>query len=174
MRIAAALALALACAGAVAAPTLGAAPSAYQAVLRVYEQHGTVAACQFSPAQLQSALKGVDSYGAQYFADFTQAIQNALTIRASGSCSAGAGLSGSAAGSAGSAGPAGPAGPVGAVGPPAHFGPVTAATSAGVPAPLALMGVLAAAAALCGAGAAAVRTRGKRGARPPGDAEPPP
>ena len=71
----------------------GATPGAYQAVLRAYERQGTVPPCQFSPSQLQSALNGVDSYGAQYFADFTQAIQNAISVRASGSCAASAGPS---------------------------------------------------------------------------------
>ncbi len=155
-RIVLALALASVCAGAASATSDGATPGAYQAVLRAYERHGTVPPCQFSPAQLQSALNGVDSYGAQYFADFTQAIQNAISVRASGSCAASAASAGaSRAGAARRL-------PAGSVGPPAHFGPLTAATGAGVPAPLALMGALAAAAALGGAGVAATRARRRR------------
>jgi len=33
---------------------------------------------------LSTALKGIDTYGAQYFADFTDAVQAALAERASG------------------------------------------------------------------------------------------
>jgi hypothetical protein len=161
-RIVLAVALASACAGAASAPALGATASAYQAVLRVYERQGTVPPCQFSPAQLESALNGVDAYGAQYFADFTQAIQNALSVRASGSCAGGAGVSRAGAT---------PRRPPGSVGPPAHFGPLTAATSAGVPAPLALMGALAAAAALGAGAVAAVGVRDRRRGRSPGDVD---
>jgi hypothetical protein len=172
VRIVPALASALAGIAAVTAPAAGSPPSAYQAVLHVYEQQSTVPPCQFSPAQLQSALKGVDAYGAQYFADFTQAIQNALSVRASGSCSPSARPP--------SARPSSARPPGGAatshrlpvpIGPPAHFGPVIAATSAGVPAPLALMGALAATGALCGTGVAAARAREKRRPRPPVDGE---
>src|SRR5436305_7461147 len=62
--------------------------SAYSKVLQTYEQKGTVPPCQFSSSELSSALKGVDTYGAQYFADFTGAIQSALTARADGQCGA--------------------------------------------------------------------------------------
>ena len=64
------------------------AASAYQQVLTIYESEGTIAPCQFTPAALQAALNGVDTYGAQYFADFTQAVQSALTSRAGGACAA--------------------------------------------------------------------------------------
>ena len=67
-------------------PRAGLAAGAYQQVLHVYEREGSIPPCQFTSAQLQSALNGVDTYGAQYFADFTQAIQAALTSRAGGSC----------------------------------------------------------------------------------------
>jgi hypothetical protein len=177
VRIVPALASALAGIAAMTAPAAGSPPSAYQAVLHVYEQRSTVPPCQFSPAQLQSALKGVDAYGAQYFADFTQAIQNALSVRASGSCSPSARPPSARPPNARPPGARPPGGaatghrlPV-PVGPPARFGPVIAATSAGVPAPLALMGALAATGALCGAGIAAARAREKRRRRPPVDGE---
>ena len=60
--------------------------SAYSKVLGVYEQKGTVPPCQFSSAQLSGALKGIDTYGAQYFQDLTNAIQSALAARAGGAC----------------------------------------------------------------------------------------
>jgi hypothetical protein len=81
-------ALAGAGAGAVMLPAGAArAASQYQRVPQVYERAGSIPACEFSSPELESALKGVDSYGAQYFADFTQAIHDALSRRASGACS---------------------------------------------------------------------------------------
>jgi hypothetical protein len=82
VRRALALAVSLAVVG--ASPALAA--SSYSRVLHTYETQGTVPACQFSAATLQSALRGVDVYGQQYFADFTDAIQSALAQRASGEC----------------------------------------------------------------------------------------
>ena len=61
----------------------------YARVLQVYQTNGSVPPCQFTSAQLQAALKGVDTYGEQYFADFTNAIQTALASRASGVCAPG-------------------------------------------------------------------------------------
>lgn len=85
--------LAIATAAAVAVLLgLGASPagaSVYQRVLQTYEQEGDVPACAFSSSQLESALSDVDTYGAQYFADFTAAVQTALEARASGACSPG-------------------------------------------------------------------------------------
>lgn len=123
-----------------------AAPSAYQQVLGVYESQGAIPPCRFSGPQLAAAQKGIDTYGEQYFADFTQAIQTALSARAAGACAA-------------SPAPAPALAPGGVPRPPAHFGPVTAATDAGVPAPLAVMGGLAAVLALFGLGTAFVRAR---------------
>jgi hypothetical protein len=131
-------------------PASASAAGAYQQVLHVYEHEGSIPPCQFTSAQLQSALNGVDTYGAQYFADFTQAIQAALSSRAGGSCS-----------------PAAPAAPGGSSGGGASGGPVapppavslTAATSAGVPLPLALLGGLAVTGVVLGAGLAVMRRR---------------
>jgi hypothetical protein len=53
--------------------------------------------CQFTSVQLEAALKGVDTDGAQYFADFTQAIQAALTSRAAEECSGSARAGGTSA-----------------------------------------------------------------------------
>jgi hypothetical protein len=63
----------------------------YTQVLQVYETNATVPPCQFSSKQLESALKGVNTYGQQYFADFTAAVQTALDQRASGACAPEAG-----------------------------------------------------------------------------------
>ena len=99
----------------------------------MYEFRGTVPPCAFTAAQLSAALKGVDVYGQQYFSDFTNAIQTALSQRAGGACSPGA--------SAGRSPPR-PRGP-----PSAACGsrprPLTAATSAGAPLPLVLLGLVA-------------------------------
>lgn len=129
-------------------PARAVAASDYQQVLQVYEREGTVPSCQFTAGQLQAALGGVDTYGAQYFADFTQAVQAALTSQAGGAC---AGLSGSRVAEA----PAGRS-PV----PPPPDGSLTAAGSGGIPLPLALLGALAATGALgLGARASVRRNR---------------
>ncbi len=73
-----------------AGPSAGAAvgqSDIYTRVLQAYEQQGSVPPCQFTSAQLQSALHGIDTYGAQYFQDFSSAVQAALTARAAGQCS---------------------------------------------------------------------------------------
>jgi hypothetical protein len=143
-----ALVVAAVASAAVSAPAGAARQSAYQQVLSVYESQGTIPACRFSGAELSDALSGVDTYGAQYFADFTQAVRAALSARAAGGCS-----------SAATAAPAVQRVPGGVAQPPAHFGSVTAATSAGIPAPLAVLAVLALVGALVGAGTALARRR---------------
>lgn len=133
-------------------PAAAAQSSDYSQVLHAYQQRGSIPACKFSTAQLSGALKGVNLYGAQYFADFTAAIQNALSARASGSCLA-APVSPAAASTGG----------LGAVGssnlrlPP---GNVTAPTQAGLPAPILLLAVLAAAIGLIAALVGLARLRG--------------
>ncbi len=103
--------------------------SAYTDVLRVYQATGSIPACRFSSSELAAALKGIDTYGQQYFADFTEAVQSALAQRASGACTPGlaAHLSGTAASSR--------------IPLPAS---VTSATDANVPAPIIAMAALAA------------------------------
>lgn len=142
-----------------AGPTpAGAAPSAYQQVLRVYEANGAIPPCRFSAPELQRALGGVDTYGAQYFADFTNTIQAALTARAAGAC-----------------GPAPAPRRPGAAGAAsevvASLPSVTAPTSAGVPVPLIVLGALAVAGVLTGAALAVSRGARRRAARGAG-AEP--
>lgn len=139
------------------APTAGVAiASTYSEVLQVYEREGSIPPCQFTAPQLQSALGGVDTYGAQYFADFTQAVQAALTSRAGGACAVVTSARRSAATASGSGPPV----------PPPPAGPLTAATSAGVPLPLAVLGGLALAGALAlGGGASAAGIRRRRAQR---------
>jgi hypothetical protein len=133
------------------------AASDYQQVLQVYEREGSVPPCQFTPAQLQSALGGVDTYGAQYFADFTQAVQAALTSQAGGACAV--------VTSTGRRG-AGPAGGSGRSVPPPPAVALTAASSAGLPLPLKLLGGLTLAGALAlGGGATVARLRRRRAQR---------
>ena len=133
------------------------AASPYQTVLRAYEQSGTVPPCRFSAATLAEALKGVDSYGAQYFADFTQAVNDALSVRAAGACSGtphrdrGRAAAGSGGRRPGASGPG--------VGIPAHLGALTASTGGSAPAPLLLLGGLALGAAVA-TGVALVRRPG--------------
>ena len=66
-----------------------AATSPYTAVLRAYQTHGSIPPCQFSSPELAAALRGVDAYGQQYFADFGNAVQAALAARAAGACGPG-------------------------------------------------------------------------------------
>ncbi len=146
---AAALTLALGTAAALL-PAAASAASDYQRVLQVYEREGSIPPCQFTAGALQAALGGIDTYGAQYFADFTQAIQSALTARAAGTCATGQAAPASSAAGAGT--------PV----PPPPGGSLTAATGAGVPLPLALLGGAAVIGALTlGARATVRRTRAR-------------
>lgn len=109
--------------------------SAYSEILHVYETQGTIPACEFSSAQLNAALKSIGTYGAQYFEDFTNAIQSALSERASGACEPHR----QRALPAPQRGPSGPLPPLS----------VTGASGGGIPAPIALMAVIGAVIALC-------------------------
>jgi hypothetical protein len=123
--------------GALALPSTAGASSAYQQVLRVYQSDGAIPPCRFSAAELQRALGGVDTYGAQYFADFTNAISAALTARAAGGCGPAVARRHAQANGASSD----------VVAP---LPSVTAATSAGVPLPLIVLAALAVVGALAG------------------------
>jgi len=101
----------------------------YQRVLGAYEAHGSVPACEFSSPQLEAALRGIDTYGAQYFADFTQAVEAALAERASGECLRHRGTGSVSAGAGLAAVPRLPPS-------------VTSSGDGGLPAPLLLMGIL--------------------------------
>jgi hypothetical protein len=134
--------------GLVAPPATYARQSAYGQVLHQYEQSGNIPACMFSSAQLSSALKGVDTYGAQYFADFTGAIQAALAARASGQCAPSSGARSASI-------------------PPIHrnlhspeITSATAPTHSGLPLPIVLMAILAGAFMLVVAGVGVARLRG--------------
>ncbi len=120
----------------------------YNRLLHLYQQTGSIPPCQFTSAQLETVLRSVDAYAAQYFADFTNAISNALGQRAAGVCSPKS--AGSSATSAGSA----------VRYPPLRLGPVTAATGAGVPEPIVILAVLGGLLALLGAIGWAARLRG--------------
>lgn len=127
------------------APAAGA--NIYTQVLRSYESHGRVPPCQFSSQQLNSALKGIDTYGAQYFADFTTAVQSALQARATGVCSPAASRKHGSSG-------------LGASSTPLRLGPITAATGADLPAPILMMAILAALVAMAALIASLVWWRG--------------
>lgn len=112
--------------------------SVYERVLHVYQSTGSIPPCEFSSAQLSAALSGVDTYGEQYFADFSDAVQAALAARASGSCARGVRLS-----------------TAGVVPAPLRPGSLTAPTDADLPAPMLLMAAIAAI-VLAALGAAAI------------------
>jgi hypothetical protein len=105
-------------------------------VQRAYEARGRINPCQFTSQQLATALKSIDTYGAQYFADFSNAVQGALDARASGACEPQSSSPAAATNSAPTK--------------PLRLGSVTAPTGAGLPAPVLLMALLAALAALVG------------------------
>jgi hypothetical protein len=131
---------------AIAAPAADARPaSVYLAVLRAYEKFGKVPACAFSSQELNTALKGVDAYQAQYEADFTDAINQALTARGAGACDK------TSAGS--TVNPAAGAGTL-------PGGSVPAPTGSGVPAPILILAVLSALLALAATFVAVWRRRG--------------
>jgi len=130
-------------------PASAAQAGPYAQVLHVYQTTGTIPPCEFSSSQLATALKAVDTYGAQYFSDFTNAIQGALTARASGNCS-----HRTAPSSPSAARPT--SGP--ATLPRVHS--LTAPAGADLPAPMLLMAGLALAFALMGTVAAVGRARG--------------
>ena len=131
-----------------ALPASASATSWYQRVLQVYTNTGTVPPCRFTSAELSSALKGVDTYGAQYFSDFTDAIQSALSSRATGAC-----LKQPIVGAASAPPPT-------SSGPSAPPSSVTAPTSAGVPAPVLLLAIVAGLVALAAGIAALARLGG--------------
>ena len=140
------LALVLVCASA-ALPGQARAASSYQQVLHAYQQQGSVPSCEFTGPQLANALKAVDTYGAQYFADFTQAVQDALNARAGGVCGPGVH-------SSRTRGHGGPG-----IGIPAHLGSLTAPTGGSVPGPLLLLLIMT---ALAGLGTVAVKLYARR------------
>jgi hypothetical protein len=135
------LALATALLTALPADPAAARASAYTTVLRAYQANGSIPPCEFSSSELAAALRGIDAYGQQYFADFTAAVQTALAQRASGACTPGVKVN------AGGSAPA-PRTPL-----PAS---VTSPTDADIPAPiLALAALTALLATAAGLGALA-------------------
>ncbi|MGI8430333.1 MAG: hypothetical protein ACR2OB_13775 [Solirubrobacteraceae bacterium] len=135
----------------------------YSEVLRAYQSHGMIPPCAFSSQQLERTLKNVDTYNAQYDADFPIAIQNALTARGSGTCSTSPSTAAGAAPappSGGGAPPAGGSARSAGGGAPVPLVPVTLATNAALPAPMVLLAVFAAALALLGGSLALARARG--------------
>jgi hypothetical protein len=122
---------------AVALPVGSAGASIYTQVLRAYETNGSIPPCQFTSPQLQSALKGIDTYGAQYFADFSNAVQDALASRAAGKCSA-------------HPKPPPTAASAGTPAQPLRLGPVTAATGSSLPVPMLMLAAFGALVAVAG------------------------
>ncbi len=110
-------------------PAPAEASSAYSQVLKVYERRGQIAPCLFTNQELQSALKGIDTYAAQYFQDFPSAIQAALAARNSGACLSPSSRKASSV--------------IRGRLPPQRLRPLTAPSTGAVPAPLLLLALLA-------------------------------
>jgi hypothetical protein len=123
---------------------------AYHTVFNAYTRAGDVPACRFSSATLAAAYREAQPDDVQYFGDFRDAIQRTLAFQATGYCNSAAARRAVALG-----GPVAPS-----LRGPALPGSVTAATGAGVPAPLVLVLGIAGAFALLGLGAGVVRMRG--------------
>jgi hypothetical protein len=105
-----------------------------------------ISACQYSATTLEAALRGTPSYSIEYDADFTYAVEEALSARAGGACGSGK-LHGLKLGLTNYGNPAPPSG-------------VTSVNGAGVPLPLVLLALLAACAALGTAAIAGGRALG--------------
>lgn len=114
-------------------------------VLQAYRTHGLVPPCEFTSHQLEHAL-AQDPYGAQYFNDFTNAVQAALQARAGGACSGAQAQGGQVLPSE--------------LALPRNLVSATSATRAGVPAPLLLMALLATFVALAAGALLLARWRG--------------
>jgi hypothetical protein len=143
-------------AGGAAAGTAG--ESIYTQVLNAYQARGALNPCEFTSSQLEAALKALGTAGGQYFGDFVQAIQSALATRASSGCA----TKRPTAPARTQAPPSAAVPPAGGPGSglPLHVGPVTAATGAGVPAPLLVLAVLVLALALLATAVVVVRQSG--------------
>ncbi len=129
-----------------------AAADPYGQVLHSFQTHnGTVPACAVSSHELIRALKGQDTYSAQYAGDLTQAIQNALAQRASGACGPKRTLHAGTAKVPAAGRPQSNARSRGANPNSVPLVSVTGATSGELPAPIALMAAFAALLALLGA-----------------------
>lgn len=114
-------------------PATAARASVYTDVLHAYQANGAIPPCRFSSPQLSTALKGIDTYGQQYFADFTNAVQAALSARASGVCAPGALTAAALAARRRSA----------SAPPPVLPASATSSTNANLPAPILLMAAVA-------------------------------
>jgi hypothetical protein len=123
--------------------------NAYHDVLQSYGKKGEVVPCRFSSATLEAALGEAGPNSEQYFGDFTNAVQYALAVQATGICNQRHGHKG--------AQPAPFGGPVSAPRPPAS---ATSPTDSGIPAPLAILAGLAGAFVLLELGIWLARARG--------------
>lgn len=121
---------------------------AYSNVETAYASAGNLPACEFSSRELSAALKQAPNYDLEYFGDFTDAIQTALSQQADGACSGRR---------AAVVSHARPTGSLARLRPPAS---PTAASGASIPLPLLLGLALAAAAALLGLVVVTARSRG--------------
>ena len=81
------LALALLALPLAAAPAARA--DAFDRIFHEYQQHGTITACKYTPAQLKQAQGEVPNDVEAYAPDFPDALENAIEQRAAGGCSSG-------------------------------------------------------------------------------------
>lgn len=154
-------ALAAGALAALAGPVASAGANAYQAVEHAYAISSTqsIPPCDFSSAELSHAESSVPNDSQQYDQDLIAAIQLALQARADGACKASSHRAANANVPVGT--PAPPAVPPLAPSTPIRVGSATAATDAGLPAPLAILAVFAGLALLLAATVAVAHLRGR-------------
>jgi hypothetical protein len=130
------------------APAAALAGNAFNQVSQAYQSTGTVSACQFSAATLESALESAPSFDKEYAGDFTDAVQSAISAQAGGACRSGKSkLNGLTLGFTNYGNPGAP-------------GAITSPTAAGLPLPLAILLALAAATLLVALATAVARSLG--------------
>jgi hypothetical protein len=141
-------------------PVARASAGAFTAVEQAYatSPSQTIPPCKFSPGELAQAESSVPNDAQQYDQNLIAAIEQARQARANGACKGKKRGAGNAAAPVGT--PAPPPAPPLSRGTPLPVGSATAATDAGLPAPITILAVLAALALIGGAAIGISRLRG--------------
>jgi hypothetical protein len=141
-------------------PAARASADAYAEVLQAYgaSPSQTIPPCEFSPSVLAQAKSSVPNDTQQYDQDLIAAIEQAQQAQASGACSAKKHRATSATVPVGT--PAPPSAPPLGRSTPLDVGSATAPTDSGLPAPIAILAILAGLAVLAAAALGLARLRG--------------
>lgn len=141
-------------------PVASAGANAFMAVEQAYagSPSQTIAPCKFSPGELAQAESSVPNDAQQYDQNLIAAIEQARQQRADGACRPKKRRAANATTPVGT--PAPPPAPRLGPGTPLHLGSATAATDSGLPAPIAILAVLAGLLLIGGAALGTARLRG--------------